>query len=138
MVYLNLTEPNCRLTGIKSHAFFEWASGVLGVAYLFVAKGDDDAVVNLYQVRGQGRRCGPPMQIPLSNETMILVPQMRLLLTTLPRRVNAFVGRALPFFFEGMAEQAGFPFPIKVCAANPLSVAVLSEVSCFFLSRCWG
>ena len=32
----------------------------------------------------------------------------------MPRQEGIFFGRALPFFFRGVSEQSGFPFPIKM------------------------
>ncbi|GAX80455.1 hypothetical protein CEUSTIGMA_g7894.t1 [Chlamydomonas eustigma] len=88
VVYLNISEVNCRVTGLKSHAFFQWASTLGSGRFAFIGKADDDEVVNPYQ--------------------------LRLMLTMHPRKDKAFIGRALPFYFGPyLAKEPKFPFPTK-------------------------
>jgi hypothetical protein len=88
IVYLNISEVNCHMTGLKSHAFFQWAATLGSGRFEFIGKADDDEVVNPYQ--------------------------LRLMLTLLPRKDKAFVGRALPFYYGPLSREPRFPFPTKL------------------------
>ena len=77
-------EPNCRLNGRKSLAFFKWAASLGRGHYLFVGKGDDDDVVNPYQVgRWTAGIClwAPPSltHSPLADSLLLFLPPICLL-----------------------------------------------------------
>ncbi|KAG1676251.1 hypothetical protein FOA52_006469 [Chlamydomonas sp. UWO 241] len=87
LLILPIREISVWHSGAKPHAFLAWAASLGEESFAYVAKMDDDSVINPH----------------------LLAERLR----SLPRQ-RVFYGRAMPFDFRDYASKRSFPFPTKM------------------------